>query len=958
MSSNQSPNDEAAKLAGYQSSFDDEGLKKNGNVFSKFFSNEKKAASSAAQPSSSTAMNNYMDTYSYEPPNLEDDDDEYINAYDENSTLKSSSTRSGPTTCAKRARQLLVDIESGSQAGSINERRRLWCDHQAGEDHGKRQLFTKKRCFVGGILLLLIMSIVGTLIGLDIFTVPTNNSNEEIESDDAALVTDGPQWYADWDQYKCVQNCIGPIPCGGLTTSNLEEAFPTLRRCCEVNFEVYISKDWTVEECIATSSYHGVDVDMTAVQDNDDDDDDATDWPTLSPVKQKKIKTRRPNKAPTIPDSYWGASDSSSSSTKNEQLYYPDWDNKQCILQDSITKKSWDTGYISYEECCVPHFGWDSESNCYISPLLGEDLKEDAAAAAEDTTSATLIYYPDFTIGLCLGELKSSDTRSQHTTYATYEMCCNQNFSWDTDSECYDDGGVDVVTITTNGDDVDNNNNESDDASSSSGTTSMVYYPDFVDGLCLGELSTSSLNNRFQHTYTTYDQCCQQNFRWDINSDCYDNGVGYTVDVNVEQKVDTPFPPVINPVAPAPTTPTPPVVNLNDIMGITSSPVLSSAPSTSPPTTSLPTPPIKQKYYADFITRTCILKHTSSMQRWDTGYSTESACCMKNFSFDKTSDCYIGVSDATTMASTTAATKTTSSSTSLSTTKTTTSSTSTLTTTAPPPQQEMLYFARFDQGKCMKDTADQGNKWGMGYASETECCYAYFRWDKNSQCYDRSSVADESSTLSCPETLDHSASINSKSTLYYAVVSDPSSSNNFRWNKSSLSGSNNGILCARLEVIDNSNGWIGLGFSQDGTMSTSQAIIGIPDEDTVRKYNLSGYHATPMADERQTLRDTSIIVDDMNGKTILTFTKLLIEDDEVHIVENGKNIFLHAWGGSTLGYHAGKLSFSIDFGSQRTFDKVQGIDLASEEPTYVPTSIEVRTWDALPHHPLLHVYTF
>lgn len=37
-----------------------------------------------------------------------------------------------------------------------------------------------------------------------------------------------------------------------------------------------------------------------------------------------------------------------------------------------------------------------------------------------------------------------------------------------------------------------------------------------------------------------------------------------------------------------------------------------------------------------------------------------------------------------------------------------------------------------------------------------------------------------------------------------------------------------------------SSGWLGFGVSPQGMMVGSQAIIGLPDEDTVLKYNLGG----------------------------------------------------------------------------------------------------------------------
>jgi len=153
--------------------------------------------------------------------------------------------------------------------------------------------------------------------------------------------------------------------------------------------------------------------------------------------------------------------------------------------------------------------------------------------------------------------------------------------------------------------------------------------------------------------------------------------------------------------------------------------------------------------------------------------------------------------------------------------------------------------------------------------------------------------------LSCPETLTKSFEINSESTLFYAVV------------PSNPPESNNGILCGRLQVRDNDNGWIGLAVSPDGSMGRADAIIGIPDEESVLKYDLAGYVPTLFSDEKQTLRDTSIVTS--GSTTEMQFTKLLVEDDdEVPISLVNENIMLHAWGGSELGYHTGKLAFRID----------------------------------------------
>jgi hypothetical protein len=154
------------------------------------------------------------------------------------------------------------------------------------------------------------------------------------------------------------------------------------------------------------------------------------------------------------------------------------------------------------------------------------------------------------------------------------------------------------------------------------------------------------------------------------------------------------------------------------------------------------------------------------------------------------------------------------------------------------------------------------------------------------------------SQLSCPDALDQSTQIDSSATLYYAVVT------------SNSDGSGNGLFCGRLEAED--DGWIGIGFSSDGTMYGSQAVIGIPVEATVLKYDLTST-ATLMSEDRQTLSGT--FIDEIDGMMIMKFTKLLIEEGEVPILAGAKNDFIHARGQSELGFHTIDVSFRVDLGN-------------------------------------------
>jgi hypothetical protein len=199
----------------------------------------------------------------------------------------------------------------------------------------------------------------------------------------------------------------------------------------------------------------------------------------------------------------------------------------------------------------------------------------------------------------------------------------------------------------------------------------------------------------------------------------------------------------------------------------------------------------------------------------------------------------------------------------------------------------------------------------------------------------------------CPPSLTNSINISNGtnhyegSTLYYAVV------------PSSPSDANNGILCGRLEVLNNDGSWIGIGISTNYNMFGSEAIIGLPidtlsqdvitKQNTVMKYKLGGYTVGYevggwgvyyMAEEKQTLTNTSLVLEETeNGDElmIMTFTKLLIEDEEIPIKEKGTNVFLFASGTSPeLGPHA-------DYGVSFTKDFSEDIVMEEEEDINIPT---------------------
>ena len=99
---------------------------------------------------------------------------------------------------------------------------------------------------------------------------PTSKSENSTEVEDPRGVA-GAAWYADFDLYKCVQNCddASAYTCGG-KMKGWEQGFASLEECCLENFSSFIGKDWSLRDCIAVST--------------NDDEEDMAHTPTYMPT--------------------------------------------------------------------------------------------------------------------------------------------------------------------------------------------------------------------------------------------------------------------------------------------------------------------------------------------------------------------------------------------------------------------------------------------------------------------------------------------------------------------------------------------------------------------------------------------------------------------------------------------------------------------------------------------------
>jgi DOMON domain len=129
-------------------------------------------------------------------------------------------------------------------------------------------------------------------------------------------------------------------------------------------------------------------------------------------------------------------------------------------------------------------------------------------------------------------------------------------------------------------------------------------------------------------------------------------------------------------------------------------------------------------------------------------------------------------------------------------------------------------------------------------------------------------------------------------------------------------------------------GWLGFAFTAKPIMLPNTAVIGLPDAATVQKYDLQGRVVTQIVplQERQTL--TNATIEQVDGKTTLTFTKPLVEDTELAVAA-GPTLFNYAIGGSNqLAYHLTRGSATVTL----TECLAVGTTAAPAQPTTSPPS--------------------
>ena len=272
-----------------------------------------------------------------------------------------------------------------------------------------------------------------------------------------------------------------------------------------------------------------------------------------------------------------------------------------------------------------------------------------------------------------------------------------------------------------------------------------------------------------------------------------------------------------------------------------------------------------------------------------------------------------------------------------------------------------VYYADWDKVQCLLADPSTLQSWQKSYQSENDCCLENFDWDVNGHCFvtmhpatdlsktqynptvqqtdqptPSDSTNDDQSSLSptffptlsptlfpIENTTKQSGSISNSPSesidicmvefCSYEITSDYLFEYRVNVPEDTSIDECSGCSLSIKLTYDDVTSWIGFAFSTTGQMVGSEAIIGAPGM-IPAKYYLTGKLETqilPMEKNKQTLIDPKVEI--IDGQTVLSFTKVLVEEGEIALSMRD-NTFLWAHGTDIdTTYHGGnKGSFSID----------------------------------------------
>ncbi|KAL7469425.1 hypothetical protein ACHAXS_011765 [Conticribra weissflogii] len=412
-----------------------------------------------------------------------------------NSTVRASTLLATVKTTSKRS--LSCDQDIDVESGKIAHRESKWV--KSNNDNISRDAFvnastskrSRRRFRVSVALVVLVAAVICGLVGTNVIPRPwesksasklatgenpinlTNDGNYSTPSQipsqlNAILVVPGKVFYADWDLFKCVQDCEGPEPCGGFRES-WEQPFDTLHECCEKYFP-----EKNVDKCglvVSDERQKSLSPTGSVLKIPTRSPTLSTDYPSYNPSDAVTYYPAIPNEGtipsteiPTIiPSAMPPVTAQISVSPSNAPIITPITVSNTAPTPTPTNNPTTQTSTTPYEPTKHPTSAPQRTTELPTSVNVFTIDPTVSPSAIQITDAPTLqptehiadnecyIYYPDRNIGLCVPDYCSSEREPWETTYADEEECCLHNFYWDRNSDCYFEPSTSAPTANPTG---------------------------------------------------------------------------------------------------------------------------------------------------------------------------------------------------------------------------------------------------------------------------------------------------------------------------------------------------------------------------------------------------------------------------------------------------------------------------------------------------------------------------
>jgi hypothetical protein len=345
----------------------------------------------------------------YQPPIIMDAEKAHdiISSTKSVASQKSLSSKSTASSTAKRAHQLISDIESGSKYVKVHKTYRK----------------KRSRVLIGGLLMIFVVCVAAVLAVLHILPRQTKNDVKDIRDsetptsndrgtehapknesdvsgmDPSAWPTFQPSalqnslesvwlYYANWGTSMCTKE-------DSRTKKAWDIGYETEIECCAANFGWDYNRNCDSGENDTASSGGDIDVVLTSSD------------PTILTVPTADAAVE----------------------------YYANFVAGKCVQDDSTqTNGKYQESYQTEEECCRFNFSWDVNGICYME---GGESTLAPTTPTYPPDSIQVKYYADWVSWKCVPDDSTQLNRNHQESYQTEEECCEVNFSWDANGMCY-----------------------------------------------------------------------------------------------------------------------------------------------------------------------------------------------------------------------------------------------------------------------------------------------------------------------------------------------------------------------------------------------------------------------------------------------------------------------------------------------------------------------------------------